>query len=322
MNSPLVWTIVVAAVLAAGAGVWWWRKRRGDDHRLVSLVALLREPQHLEPRMVANAARKAWQADLGDGESEGPDGFVAGMAISNIVQYGERMIMVNCFPKPYVDDPEAAGRGMTDLRLQHVFSQHTAWLSCDAMGVGRDTPDAEVAEWYRLLGPLLAELIDDNCLAIYVPDRDHLHEYNPEIENCLRADDPLEALAGERNAPVIEIGDDDPRMQAAVAEAKQRWPEFLAAFEARRGQNFSVKAPITRQDKTEFIWVEVGSVENAVIYGTLANDPIDLGGLKLGSRVRVPLGEINDWGYLDDREELIGAFTMKVLQQAAQERKG
>mgnify|MGYP003329175806 CR=1 FL=1 len=48
---------------------------------------------------------------------------------------------------------------------------------------------------------------------------------------------------------------------AAVAEATRRWPEFVAAFSARDGEGHSVKAPITRGERTEFIWIEVDRIE-------------------------------------------------------------
>ena len=46
----------------------------------------------------------------------------------------------------------------------------------------------------------------------------------------------------------------------------------------------------------------------------LGNDPIDLGGLKLGDRVEVPLKDLNDWAFLRNQEAL-GMFTVKVIGQ-------
>ena len=51
-------------------------------------------------------------------------------------------------------------------------------------------------------------------------------------------------------------------MVAAVAECRRRWPEFVAAFEARSGENFLVKAPVAHGDNTEFIWLSVTALEN------------------------------------------------------------
>src|SRR5687767_12270508 len=41
---------------------------------------------------------------------------------------------------------------------------------------------------------------------------------------------------------VVQLGADDPGLVAAAAEAKRRWPEFVAAFNERRpGRKYAVK---------------------------------------------------------------------------------
>ncbi len=310
--------IIVGIVILSLAAAWfWWRKRRAaSGHRLVSIVALLREPQELEPIYVATAARKAWNADLGDGTNEGEDGFVAGASITTAIRFRDRMFLVNCFPSPYVEDPEAVANDMADIRLRTLFAQHTAWISCDAMGLEPDEPEESVREWYRLLGPLLAELIDDNCLAIFLPDSNLLYAYSNEALDRLRSDDPFAALYQEAEVPVIEVAPDLKVMERAEAEARQRWPQFVEVFEQQAGSNFAVKAPITRGGNTEFIWLTVTALENDVIYGELANEPVNLPGLKLGSTVKAPVGDLNDWGYLGRAGEFVGGFTIKAVEQA------
>ena len=315
-----MWHVLIGGVVAIGliAALLWWRKRRAaSEHRMVSIVALLREPQVLEPIYVATAARKAWNADLGDGTTEGEDGFVAGASITTAIRFRDRMFLVNCFPSPYVEDPEAVAEEMPDIRLRTLFAQHTAWISCDAMGVEPSDSDAVVRDWYRAIGPLLAELIDDNCLVIFLPDSNQLYAYSEEALDRLRADDPFAALYQEAEVPVIEVAPDSKAMERAEAEARRRWPEFVKVFEERAGSNFAVKAPITRGKNTEFIWITVTALENDVIYGELGNEPVDLPGLKLGSTVKSPVGDLNDWGYMDRAGEFVGGFTIKAVEQAA-----
>src|SRR5262245_61816573 len=116
--------------------------------------------------MVATAAAKAWSADLGRGEGEGPDGFVVGTAPLIMVRFRERMFMINCFDRPYVDDPQARAEQLADLRLRGLFARHAAWVSCDALSVDATWSDEEVRACYRLCGRLIARLVDDNTLAI------------------------------------------------------------------------------------------------------------------------------------------------------------
>jgi uncharacterized protein YegJ (DUF2314 family) len=264
---------------------------------------------------------KVWNADLGDGTSEGSDGFVAGAEISNMIMCEGRMFLINTFPRPYVEDTEQVAEGIADKRIRGLFREHRAWFSCDALGVDGRTSAEEVGEWYRRLGKLFAQLLDDNCVLVMVPDTARAYPINEDTETALRSDDPLQALQETLTVPFIEVADDDPLMQEAVAKARREWPAFVAAYEARAGENFSIKAPVTHGDNTEFIWISVTSIEGERVYGTLANDPVDLGPLKLGSKVSVPIADLNDWGYIDRAGNMAGAFTVEAVQQAARQRR-
>jgi uncharacterized protein YegJ (DUF2314 family) len=312
---------LLGALAAAGAGGFLvWRKKRRKKSRLVSFVALVREPVTFDPAVLARVAGKAWGADLGDGSSEGPDGFVAGVGVMTTISYGGRLFLINGFPRPYVEDVAKAAESIRDLRLRSLFAEHRAWFSCDALGVDAATPEAEVREWYRLLGRLFVELLDENCLAVFLPDSGLAYAINEETEAALRSADPVRELQETRTMPVVEVSDDDPLMRKAVATARERWPEFVAAFEAGGGENFSVKAPVGHAGRTEFIWIGVTAVEGDRVYGTLANDPADLGPLKLGSKVSVKVSDLNDWCYIDAGKGLVGGFTIEAVQKAAKRR--
>jgi len=317
----MIWIVLgVVAALAIG-GFVFWRLRQRKKHRLISFVALLREPVTFDPAVLAKIAGKAWNADLGDGENEGADGFVACADIVNTIVHDGRMFLINSFSRPYVDDPEAAAEGITDLRIRSLFREHQAWFSCDALGVDGSTPEAEVQDWYRRLGRLFAEMLDDNCLLVYMPDTQLAYPINEDTEAALRSRNPVDALNDTLTAPIVEVSGDDPLMQKAVATANRRWPEFVSAFEAQAGENFSVKAPVTHSGNTEFIWITVTAIEGDTIYGELANDPGDLGPLKLGSKVTVPLADLNDWCYVNADGDLTGGFTIEAMQKASRRRK-
>jgi uncharacterized protein YegJ (DUF2314 family) len=284
---------------------------------MISFVALLREPVTFDPAVLARLAGKAWNADLGDGTSEGSDGFVAGADVINTIMHEGRMFLINCFPKPYVDDPEEASNGIADLRLRSLFCEHKAWFSCDSLGVDGTTSEQEIGEWYRRLGKLFAELLDDNCLMIFVPDTARGYPINEETEEALRSDDPIGSLQATLTVPIFQVPDDDPLMKQAVQKAHEAWPQFVAAYEATAGQNFAVMAPITRDGNTEFIWITVTTLEGDLVYGELANEPGNLGSLKLGSKVSAPVAELNDWGYVDPQGEMQGCFTVAAVAKAS-----
>lgn len=313
--------VVVGAIAAVVAGVIYWRQRKRRQPRFISFVALLSEPVTFDPAVLAAVAGKAWDADLGDGSSEGRDGMVVSVeGLTTIVHRGQ-MCLLHSFPRPYVDEVDEVAETIVDLRLRELFRQHQAWFSCDALGVDGRTPLEEVREWYRRLGRLFADLIDERCLMIFLPETGAGFAMNDDTDEALRSDDPVQALQDTLSTPIVEIAPDDPRMLQAVAQARQEWPRFVAAFEQRSGEHFSVKAPVTRKDNTEFIWIEVTCLEGERIYGTLNNDPANLPGLRLGSKVSVLIDDLNDWCFVDSNEQMQGGFTMAALRDAARRRK-
>ncbi len=110
-------------------------------------------------------------------------------------------------------------------------------------------------------------------------------------------------------------------MLAAVETARRRWPEFVEAFQTRSGNSedkFSVKAPIESNGNVEFIWLDVIGLEPDYIHGTLANDPVDLGDLVLGSQVEVPVKDLNDWAFFKDGVAS-GMFTVAAIHESQDE---
>jgi uncharacterized protein YegJ (DUF2314 family) len=120
---------------------------------------------------------------------------------------------------------------------------------------------------------------------------------------------------------VVRLGPDDPGLVAAAAEAKRRWPEFVAAFNERRpGRQCAVKyaAPI-KGGGDERIWVMVTALGSGTISGTLANDPVEDIGLKLGDAVTIRTDDVEDWLFADG-ESRTGGFSVATLRNAAAER--
>lgn len=312
--------LAVVLVIVAGAGYVLWKRRR-NRHRLISFVALTSEPVEIDPAVVAKVASRVWKTDLGDGSSAGEDGFVVGVGPMTTIAHGERMYLINSIPRPYIDDVDKFADCLPDLRLRDLFKQHQAWFSCDAMGVDGSTDEATVRDWYRRLARLFAQLLDERALLIFVPDVNFAFPINEETEAALRSKDPVQALQDTWTVPVIEVKNDDPLMVKAVAKARETWPKFVAAFESHAGENFAIKAPVTRDGNTEFIWIAVTTIEGDRIYGTLANDPNRLGKLKLGSKVSVALSELNDWGYMDPKGNFVGGYTIEAVKRASRRKR-
>lgn len=331
--AALAWKVAGAGVAAVvffipvfGGTYWLLKKQKAEaaateEAPMVSLVLLLREPRYLEARVLAEVLRSAWGLefpasgvkDEDSGEKGGP--FLVGENPLFMANTGTGMFIIHNHEKEYFCEQAKMAEKVPELRQRTILLQQRAWLSIDAMGV---EGEADTAAAYVKIARALAELADDKVLALYQPASNRLTPWDAELEGRLRSGQRLDELFEVRQAPVVRIANDDPRMAAAVAEARERWPEFVAAFKARQpGGNYAVKVPITRDDNTEFIWLEVIGLEPEYVHGRLANDPVNLGNLELGDQVEAPIAELNDWTYChQDDDEPAGLFTVRVVADA------
>jgi uncharacterized protein YegJ (DUF2314 family) len=96
--------------------------------------------------------------------------------------------------------------------------------------------------------------------------------------------------------PATRVTPSDEDIQQATAEARQRWPEFLAAY-AKRGedQEFFVKAPFKDGEHTEHMWTQVLALEEEFVVARVMNDPVDLTKFTKGTKVRFRSKILSDW---------------------------
>lgn len=289
---------------------------RSQDPPMVSIVALVRELPFLDADILSRHVAKAWHRTLSTSDQDATN-FVVGEEPVFAINLDSQMYLVHYHNQPYFDDPDQAAQSAHELRTRQAIEQHRAWFSVDYMLPSDD--EAQRASEYARIGKLMAQIVDHDCLALLLPGYQAFFPWEPEFMAALGSDQLLERLQL-GNPPVIQVANDDPRMQSAVQEARERFPEFQQAFQQSEDdeQTFSVKAPITVGDNTEYIWVTVTAIENGVIYGQLGNDPVNLGSLRCNDRVRVNIDSLNDWLYtIDDGYE--GGFTVKVLADIARQ---
>lgn len=283
---------------------------------LIALVLFLTEPRDLDSEIIARQAGRALGRSIPCGECDTSESFVAGEEPSFVLKHGDFVFLINTFPRPYMDDPDAAASGIGELRLRKAVRDHNAWISVDLLG---DVDRSQLPEVYRIIGKLAAGLADDDCLAVFAPATGQLSLYDSGTRHMLRGERPLELFETSHHPPVVPVCGDDPRLKAAVAKAKKRWSEFVTAFEERRDeQTFAVKARIGNGEVFEFMWVAVSGLENGWIYGKLDNDPIELTTIHCGDRVRVHVKDLNDWLYTAG-EQVHGGFTIEVLRKIQEE---
>ncbi|MCB1306112.1 MAG: DUF2314 domain-containing protein, partial [Leptospiraceae bacterium] len=260
-----------------------------DSKPLISIALLLKTPRYLEEAILAQIVQSAWGGNYTEGDDDDRDGFVVGKSPIFMVKCPQGMFLVHNHQTPYFYDIEETAGHFREKRLRHAIQEHQAWIAVDLITPFDTSLPRE--EYYPLIIRLIYELADEDVMAVFRPETGQINIW---------ADDVLEALLmpqGEDqfnqvtpHPPVIPVSADDPEMIAAVTEAKRRWPEFLQAFQMKKdGDHFSIKAPVTSDGVTEYIWIEVTGLERDYIHGLLGNEPVALEGFHLGSVVEIPV---------------------------------
>jgi len=292
---------------------------------LIALVFLLDKPRSLTAAIIARAATRAFgtvfEPDVKSGDNfvvqvPAPvlDGLKEGVASSYFVAKEAERYVVNVIARPYVEDPEGFADGFVELRTREAVARHKAWISVDSIGgvVGQDGRRTA----YRDIGLLLSELAGPDCRAVFCPELGLCNAYDEKLQEQLRSEEPLSIFDDFTFAPILSVDSNDPRMLAAVAEARRRWPEFVAAFEARTESRpeFLVKAEFREGEHSEFMWIEVAAISDEGITGILQNNPNVVSSVVEGQNVTVPHSDLNDW-IISGGEELVGGFTLDAISK-------
>lgn len=330
-----VW-ISTLGVLLASFGVTLFvlryrrRKRKAAEAKepMVSMVLLLKESRYLEARILAQVVSSAWGGEYEfqdcseppnlDPDSGGSGRLVTGATPLFTILAPDGLYIVHNQARPYFDDVEGAAQSTGEARTRKAIQEHQAWLSVDC--VSAFPKGVEQRQMYPQIARLIAELGGPDVLAILRPETGQFNLWDEELETVLRSPEAMREWATPVKLPVINVEDDDPRMKAAVDEARSRWPEFVEAFRTKDCEHYAIKTPLKDGDNIEHIWVEVDGIETQYVHGTLGNDPVDLPNYKLGDRVEIPVAEIEDWCFMRNNQPS-GLFTTKVLTEIQDARK-
>ncbi|MFI4965074.1 MAG: YegJ family protein [Caulobacterales bacterium] len=126
----------------------------------------------------------------------------------------------------------------------------------------------------------------------------------------------LPAGCGPRDK-LIMVNDQDAKVNAAIAEARATLPMFWEKYDGQAPgvTHYEVKAQMpTPHGGFEHIWIDVESHSKLAVRGTLANDPVELKGVKFGSVVTFEPEKISDWLYERDGR-IYGGYTIRALSE-------
>lgn len=303
--------------------------RDETEDELISLVYFLSEPRKAEE----NTIRRCVEGALGiKFETANPesDSFVMQFTppastrpaddeiLHFMIRIPEGTFAVLVSDQPYIDEPEYfAKNSIRDKRLRNAVESHRAWMSVDLMDEpGSRNEDPERA--YAVIGKILSYLAGPDCLAIYCPQLQRCNEFDLSLIEILAGDSPLDLFDEPTFEPIIEISDKNPKMAAAVAKAKKRWPEFIEAFHRRspsESDRYIVKAEFREGGNCEYMWVQVETIREQEVEGILMNDPHELLDVHRGARVVFALDRLNDWIFPSPDGSHVGGFTLDVLAE-------
>jgi uncharacterized protein YegJ (DUF2314 family) len=327
--------LLLLAVLAVVA-VWWMlvklKKARmpkppadGDednDEPIRSLVLLLDAPREIKDDAWITHLGEALGISLGSGDGDSVN-FVLPMPHPVLTPQGDDcfMLKIPCgvfwifhVKRPYFEDIKGWAGRMSDQRLREAVEGHHAWISVDLLTWLEGPPDR--ARIYDMIGKVVAALAGPDVRVVFSPELERANEFDLSLLPRLAGGDPLALFKEPTFAPVINASDDDEKMQAAIHEARRRWPEFVGYFNARdpgSERPFIVKAPFTCGEHTEHMWMLVTGIDGDRIHGTLANQPHHLVDYHEGQTVAVAAEELTDWLCADGDDKPLGGWSQKVL---------
>lgn len=309
--------IGLAAVVLAAVVVLLLRWRRRRNAGPVSIVMLRNSPRNFSEADIRAAFRRVHKRDPQIQRvpfDEHTSGFL-------IVDEELPPMAIIDSRRQYADpaDLEETASHHDHPVLRDALLNHRAWVSVDAMGVNSAISKEDRAMIYSLLGPIAAQLLDAGTMLLFLPAEKNVAEPGPDTEEQLREGRIAELFSDEDLvAPLFHVDKDDPRINAAMAEARSRLPEFCAEFD-RRGTACEgmvkgrFRIPASDDDSAEYMWVQVQSVDAAGFTGTVVNHAVDPSLPAKGATVTVKTDDVVDWMYMDDKEEPQGVFVDRVL---------
>jgi hypothetical protein len=137
---------------------------RNDQEMPISMVLLLRTTHLFRKDELISAAERAWHRSFSGGD--GSMHFVTQSGHVTIVKVGAFILNIANSSGPYLDNPENTAKSLPQESQRKAWSQHRAWTAIDCWNL-----DADVELQHCVLAKLAAELLDDNCVGIYIPDQ-------------------------------------------------------------------------------------------------------------------------------------------------------
>ncbi len=150
--------------------MWPFKKKNKAIEDPISMVLLHQQPRHYQVDEIQSAAARVWQGSADEFtvmESNGKAILHVGGHMLSLVSVGQRYLgnMSSEFEKR-----------MQNPVQRSVWARHTSWTAVDYLPGGGD-----IELKYCVLARFIAELLDSNCLGIYMPGEQALMPHDPDV---------------------------------------------------------------------------------------------------------------------------------------------
>jgi hypothetical protein len=298
--------LAVVLVLAATAVAGWEDRPR--------VVLLFKQPRKIERDRFLAAAKAAFgDIDLKKLKKQ------FGLGNKNLVRLGTEKewswIFYEYSKKRFWGkgkDRDAAGEKAPDARSRASIFDHRGWFEMHA------GDDNAVHSSYRIMCRMVAELLDDNVLAIhFATENKWVHPDHKDLRKKLRAKVPLVALeiVKPRRPTTPEPKTEEEKVVfGAIEKARARFDQFENAFKKGWGEMFVIKVGDPRKP-TEWHAVSITRIVGDMMIGEIPPGS--------GKRSRwIRKREVVDWSYLDLTGKVRGNFVLEALKAWARKKKG
>lgn len=311
-----IW-IALGAVSVVGFAIALLRRRaRGGGGGPVGIVLLRKTPRPFTEADIRSLFRRTLKVEVAV-QTISPDEFSTGY-IATCEQLPPIVVITSTrtYMEPGNVADVAARSGHAATR--EAILAHTAWVAVDAIGLKKTPPfEGRKRIYNELLGKVAADLLDDQCVLLYLVAEQRLGLINSDTASKLANGAVLDVFADDEvQAPIIRVEPGDAALEHAIQTAKDRLPDFTSYLQRRHADAKAlVKGKFTdAEGEIEYMWVEVASTDGNSFTGELLNSAASKSLPKQGSQVTVPADDVVDWLYIDENENQIGGFAEEVLR--------
>jgi hypothetical protein len=140
---------------------------------------------------IHSAIVRAWGRDVREDLNE----HVVNKPPICFVKFEGVILMLSNVAKPYcpAEYLEQALAAFPEAEQKAVARDHKAFLTIDLLNP-KDPGWAKKRDCYRRMSRLAAELLDDNCMGVYLPETGYMRPYDEEVARALRSDRPLKEI--------------------------------------------------------------------------------------------------------------------------------